>query len=126
MPHFSSLPEVLRHQASTRPDSVAVIVYSDRPGERPRLTFGELHAQASHLAQRLAAEAMPGDRALLIFPTCLEFVVSYFACLMAGIVAVPMMPPRRVKSCASLMVNNPFLRRDGGRLAAISRLPAST
>lgn len=95
MPHFSSLPEVLRHQASTRPDSVAVIVYSDRPGERPRLTFGELHAQASHLAQRLAAEAMPGDRALLIFPTCLEFVVSYFACLMAGIVAVPMMPPRR-------------------------------
>lgn len=92
---FSSLAEVLQHQAVQRPDVAAVTVYSDRPGERPSLTFAGLHAQAACLAERLAAESAPGDRALLIFPSCLEFVVAYFACLMAGVVAVPMMPPRR-------------------------------
>lgn len=92
---FSSLAEVLQHQAVERRDVVAVTVYSDRPGERPSLTFAGLHAQAACLAEKLAAQTVPGDRALLIFPSCLEFVVAYFACLMAGVVAVPMMPPRR-------------------------------
>lgn len=92
---FSSLAEVLWKQAVERPHVAAVTVYSDRPGERPSLTFAGLHAQAACLAERLAAETSPGDRALLIFPSCLEFVVAYFACLMAGVVAVPMMPPRR-------------------------------
>lgn len=95
MNHFSSLADALRHQALHRPDIAAVTVYSDRPGERPQLTFAELHAQAAHLAGLLAEESEPGDRALLIFPSSLEFVVAYFACLMAGVIAVPMMPPRR-------------------------------
>ncbi|MGX1740413.1 fatty acyl-AMP ligase [Bosea sp. NPDC055353] len=95
MSHFSSLAEVLQHQAMSRPDIAAVTVYSDRPGERPSLTFAALHAQAAHLARQLAAETAPGDRALLIFPSSVEFVVAYFACLMAGVVAVPMMQPRR-------------------------------
>ncbi|HEV7257963.1 MAG TPA: fatty acyl-AMP ligase [Bosea sp. (in: a-proteobacteria)] len=95
MNHFSSLAEVLRHQASHRPRVAAVTVYSDRPGERPQLSFAELYAQAADLAGQLVEQTAPGDRALLIFPSCLEFVVAYFACLMAGVVAVPMMPPRR-------------------------------
>lgn len=92
---ISSLAELLEQQAARRPDVAAVTVYSDRPGERPSLSFAGLHAQAASLACRLAAETSPGDRALLIFPSSLEFVVAYFACLMAGVVAVPMMPPRR-------------------------------
>jgi acyl-CoA synthetase (AMP-forming)/AMP-acid ligase II len=95
MSHFSSLAEVLQHQALSRPDIAAVTVYADRPGERPSLTFAALHAQAAHLAGQLMAETAPGDRALLIFPSSVEFVVAYFACLMAGVVAVPMMQPRR-------------------------------
>jgi acyl-CoA synthetase (AMP-forming)/AMP-acid ligase II len=95
MSHFSSLAEVLQHQAMSRPDIAAVTVYSDRPGERPSLTFAALHAQAAHLARQLATETVPGDRALLIFPSSVEFVVAYFACLIAGVVAVPMMQPRR-------------------------------
>lgn len=79
----------------SRPDVAAVTVYSDRPGERPSLTFATLHAQAAHLARQLVAETVPGDRALLIFPSSVEFVVAYFACLMAGVIAVPMMQPRR-------------------------------
>jgi acyl-CoA synthetase (AMP-forming)/AMP-acid ligase II len=95
MRSFPSLTDLLAYRAARQPEAPCVTVYSDRPGERPSLSFAALHAQASLLAERLAAETAPGDRALLIFPSCLEFVVAYFACLMAGVVAVPMMPPRR-------------------------------
>src|SRR6185312_15293602 len=37
----------------------------------------------------------PGDRALLVFPPGLEFMVAFFGCLMADVIAVPMMMPRR-------------------------------
>ena len=47
------------------------------------------------LAARLTAVAQPGDRALLVFPPGLEFMVAFFGCLMAGVIAVPMMMPRR-------------------------------
>ncbi len=92
---FSSLADVLQHHAVIRPDAPAVTVHAERSNDRPSLTFAELYAQAACLSGRLAEETEPGDRALLIFPSCLEFVVAYFACLMAGVVAVPMMPPRR-------------------------------
>ncbi|GAU82921.1 long-chain-fatty-acid-CoA ligase [Bosea sp. BIWAKO-01] len=68
---------------------------SDAHGVAPELTFEALHREAAALAGRLAQRALPGERALLLFPTGLEFVVAYFACLIAGIVAVPLMPPRR-------------------------------
>lgn len=92
---FSSLVDVLRHQALEKPEVTALTVYSDKPGDRPQLSFAELWAQASCLAQDLATRTEPGDRVLLIFPSSLEFVVSYFACLIAGVIAVPMMVPRR-------------------------------
>ena len=43
----------------------------------------------------LRAVARPGERALLVFPPGLEFIVAFFGCLIAGVIAVPMMMPRR-------------------------------
>lgn len=95
MTRFSSLVDVLHHQALQKPEVRALTVYSDKPGDRPQLNFAELWAQASCLAQELISRTRPGDRVLLIFPSSLEFVVAYFACLIAGVIAVPMMVPRR-------------------------------
>ncbi len=94
MSAFSSLLDMLHHSATHTPDARA-LVFASAPSADVALTFRELEAQAAALAVRLRAETDPGDRALLIFPTGLEFVVAYFACLMAGVVAVPLMPPRR-------------------------------
>jgi hypothetical protein len=41
----------------------------------------------------LAASAAPGERALLLHPQGHEFLVGFFGCLYAGIVAVPVFPP---------------------------------
>ncbi len=34
-----------------------------------------------------------GDRALLVYPPSLDFILAFIACLRAGVVAVPVFPP---------------------------------
>src|SRR3954453_4823649 len=95
MESFSSIVALLARRAETQADDRAYVFLSDRGEEEAALTFRELHDAASALAARLAATARPGDRALLVFPPGLEFLVAFFGCLIAGVIAVPMMLPRR-------------------------------
>jgi acyl-CoA synthetase (AMP-forming)/AMP-acid ligase II len=89
------LPEILADRAAREPDKPAYLFLDENGAEKAELTYGELHARALAVAARLAAHCAPGDRALLLFPQCLEFVVAYFGCLYAHVVAVPVNPPRR-------------------------------
>jgi acyl-CoA synthetase (AMP-forming)/AMP-acid ligase II len=91
----SSLVELLELRASTQADDRSHILLSDRGTVEASLSFAELHHRAAVLAARLAMTGRPGDRALLIFPPGLDFVIGFFGCLLAGIVAVPLMVPRR-------------------------------
>ena len=95
---FSSFVEVLRRRAAEQPNDLAYIFLPDRGGERLSLTFAELHARAVTLAAKLAEQANRGDRAVLLFSAGLDFIVAFFACLLAGVIAVPMMVPRRTSS----------------------------
>jgi acyl-CoA synthetase (AMP-forming)/AMP-acid ligase II len=92
---FTSLNDVLRAHAATHPDDRAYVFLADRGGEEAKLTFAELDHRAYALARCLSARAEPGERALLVFPPGLDFLVGFFGCLYAGIIAVPMMPPPR-------------------------------
>lgn len=95
MQNFTSLVTLLAERANSQPDARAYVFLSDRGAEEAALTFGELHAAARTLAARLQGVAKAGDRAMLVFPPGLEFIVGLFGCLMAGVIAVPMMMPRR-------------------------------
>ena len=95
---LSSLVDVLRRRAAEQPDDPAYIFLPERGGERLSLTFAELYASAEALAINLGERAQIGDRALLLFSPGLEFMVAFFACLLAGVIAVPMMVPRRASS----------------------------
>ncbi len=95
MESFSSLVALLARRAETQADDRAYLFLSDRGEEEAVLTFRELHDAASALAARLAAATRRGDRALLVFPPGVEFLIAFFGCLIAGVIAVPMMPPRR-------------------------------
>nr|MCR5084669.1 AMP-binding protein [Succinivibrionaceae bacterium] len=58
------------------------------------LTFGEFHRAAGRVADALAALGpQEGARALLLIPPCPDFAIAFFGCLMAGVVAVPTVPP---------------------------------
>jgi acyl-CoA synthetase (AMP-forming)/AMP-acid ligase II len=105
---FSSLVTLLAHRAESQPDDRAYIFLSDRGTEEAVLTFCQLHDAARALAARLTNVAKPGDRAILVFPPGLEFLVAFFGCLIAGVIAVPMMVPRRQSardSSAGIMAN---------------------
>uniref|UniRef100_UPI003568842C AMP-binding protein n=1 Tax=Immundisolibacter sp. TaxID=1934948 RepID=UPI003568842C len=66
-------------------------------GESPDRTvsYEELDRSARALAASLLQIAPAGSRALLLYPSGIDFVIAFFACLYAGIVAVPAYPPRR-------------------------------
>ena len=91
----ATLVDILGRHVAERPDARACVMLADRGGEEASLTFAELDRRARALAARIAAQAGPGERALLLFPTGIEFPVAFCACLFAGVVAVPVMPPRR-------------------------------
>ncbi|HSG67745.1 MAG TPA: AMP-binding protein, partial [Bacteroidales bacterium] len=46
----------------------------------------------------LSDKGKNGDRVLLLFPTGIEFITSFFGCLFAGMIAVPTYPPKRNKA----------------------------
>ena len=92
---LASLPDLLRHRATLQPDERAYLALSDRGVETAAITFSELDSRAAALARRLAERAPPGERALLLFPMGIDFLVGFFGCLYAGVIAVPLMLPRR-------------------------------
>ena len=90
-----SMVELLGYRAAEQPDDPAYILLSDRGREYTAISFAELDRRARRLGARLSERAEPGDRALLLFPNGIDFMVAFFGCLIAGIIAVPMMLPRR-------------------------------
>ncbi|HEY7844337.1 MAG TPA: fatty acyl-AMP ligase [Bradyrhizobium sp.] len=95
MKRFSSLVALLAERARSQADDRAYIFLNDRGSEEAALTYAELNDAARALAARLTKLVRPGDRALLVFPPGLEFMVAFFGCLIARVIAVPMMMPRR-------------------------------
>ncbi|WP_040795490.1 fatty acyl-AMP ligase [Nocardia higoensis] len=88
-------PEILRRRAAARPTGTAYVFLDDHGAEVAALTYAELERRVRAVAGRLAGAAAPGERALLLFPPGLDFIVAFFACLYTGVIAVPVIPPRR-------------------------------
>lgn len=59
------------------------------------ISYADLDARARAVAARLQQMLIPGERSLLLFPPSLEFLIAFFGCLYAGIIAVPSSLPRR-------------------------------
>ena len=84
----------LERHARSAPGRIA-FTFLREDGREESLSNGELAARVDALAGALACEAAPGERALLLYPPGLAFVTAFFACLRAGLVAVPAPLPRR-------------------------------
>ncbi|MBF6270486.1 fatty acyl-AMP ligase [Nocardia farcinica] len=89
-----TLPQILRHRATADPAGTAYVFLDDHGAETAVLTYAELERRTRLVAGRLARAAAPGDRALLVFPPGLDFIVAFFACLYTGVIGVPVIPPR--------------------------------
>src|SRR5437588_807683 len=89
-----TLVEALQRQAAQQRDKIVFTFLHDGEEERGTLTFGQLDRRARLIAIYLRKHTKPGDRALLLYPTGLEYVAAFFGCLYAGVIAVPAYPPK--------------------------------
>ncbi|WP_437785443.1 amino acid adenylation domain-containing protein [Sorangium sp. So ce1097] len=97
-----TLADLLRARAALHPGRCAFTFLADGEEDERSLSYAALDAEARALAARLGQEVRPGDRALLVLPSGLEFLVALFGCLYAGVVAVPLYPPGAGRPLAAL------------------------
>lgn len=91
MPWF---PELLAIRGRNQPDRLAYRFFQGK-AEPQTLSYGELWLHASALARTFAERGWRGERVLLVCKSERNFVVSFYACLLAGAIAVPTAPPRK-------------------------------
>src|SRR6185369_8064884 len=89
----STLVELLRWRALEQPDRLSYSFLVDGEKEEGRLTYAELDRQARAIGVLLQRCKVEGERALLLYPSGLEFIAAFFGCLYSGVIAVPVYPP---------------------------------
>lgn len=57
------------------------------------MTYKELDQETTRVAAVISAHVQPGERAVLVYPPSLDFMICFLACLKAGVIAVPVFPP---------------------------------
>lgn len=94
---FRSLVDALSHWSRETPERTAFTFLVDGEREEASLTFAELERASGSVARHLIAVMAPGERAILLYPSGLDFIVAFLGCLKAGIVPVPVSVPNRAQ-----------------------------
>lgn len=92
----SSLRIVLRERASLQPNDTAFTFLDyekDWEGDAETLTWAQLYRRVLNLALELETCGSTGDRAVILAPQGLEYVVAFLGALEAGLIAVPLSVP---------------------------------
>jgi amino acid adenylation domain-containing protein len=89
----STVVDLLQSQAQKHRDKRLYTFLKDGEAVEDHLTFADLELRAKAIATVLQQRIRPGDRAVLLFPSGMEFVAAFYGCLMAGVIAVPTYPP---------------------------------
>ncbi|MCY4045849.1 MAG: AMP-binding protein [Cellvibrionales bacterium] len=90
---FSTFSDALMHYAKVQPNKLALRYFADGEVLERAISYQELNDRCCAIAHTLSA--YKGERAILIYQPGVEFLLSFFACLYAGVIAVPAYPPKR-------------------------------
>ena len=91
---IDTLTNLLHYRAATQPDQKAYTYLENGETDTSVITFATLDQRAHSIAAHLQQCMPQGARALLLYPSGLDFITAFFGCLYAGIVAIPMNLPR--------------------------------
>jgi acyl-CoA synthetase (AMP-forming)/AMP-acid ligase II len=98
----SSLIALLENRSRNQPVETAYIFLKNGEVESGRLTYADLARRAKATATYLQKANLARERALILCPSGLEFIIAFFGCLYAGAIAVPAYPPRRNRNLSRL------------------------
>jgi acyl-CoA synthetase (AMP-forming)/AMP-acid ligase II len=116
-PPVSTLVDLLRWRAQVEPEREAYTFLVNGEEESERITYAELDRQAQTIAGFLQKLGPHGERALLLYPSGLEFIAAFFGCLYAGWIAVPAYPPHTTRLSQTLPRLRSIFRDAQPRLA---------
>lgn len=88
--------DALSQWSRERGDAIAftfVDYLADAAGAPTSYTWRDLDRRVLETAAHLQGVAGPDERAAILLPNGLDYVVAFLACLRAGVVAVPLFPP---------------------------------
>jgi long chain fatty acid CoA FadD26 len=92
----STIPGILADRARQQPDDVAYtfIDYDiDPAGYAESLTWAQVHHRVQVLAEELLRHGSKGDRAAILAPQGLEYIIAFYGAMAAGFIAVPLPVP---------------------------------
>ncbi|MGH8684225.1 MAG: AMP-binding protein, partial [Nitrosospira sp.] len=91
----------LQALASARPEDTALIVVQpeglDDVAVDKKIDYATLDQHVRALAAVLQERFAAGERALLLLDNDEHYVIGFFACLYAGLIAVPAFPPESIR-----------------------------
>lgn len=96
-PTEADIPAVLAGRARQQPDDIAytfVDYEADPAGVSESLTWSEVHERVQIVAEKLAKVGSPGDRAVILAPQSLEYIIGFLGAIQAGFLAVPLSMPQ--------------------------------
>ncbi|TMS50856.1 AMP-binding protein [Mycobacterium sp. DBP42] len=97
----SSILSMLHGRASLRPDDVAFTFTdytADPAGVVETLTWSQLSHRTMNVAREISLHGSVGDRAVILAPQGLEYILAFLGAMQAGLVAVPLPLPHRGSS----------------------------
>src|ERR1700756_5025171 len=97
----SSILSMLHGRAALRPDDVAFTFTNyekDWAGVPESLTWSELSRRTLSVARELRLHGSVGDRAIILAPQGLDYILAFLGSMQAGLIAVPLPLPHRGSS----------------------------
>lgn len=91
---YKSFNECLEQRSKEIGDTIALEFLPKGDGQAQSLTYSELVQRSGELAHELRQRNLVGKTALLLYPSSLDYLIAFFGCLFAGVIAVPAYPPK--------------------------------
>ena len=99
----ANLVDQAERMVQSRKEEVYMRYLDSKGKEDGVLSYQGLWSRAGALAATIRRHGVkPGDRVLLCFAVGVEFIVVFWACLRAGVIAVPVYPPNPSKMAQAL------------------------
>lgn len=95
--NYDTVIKLLDYQACEQPDANAFTFLEDGESLETTITYQELDQRSRKIAMQLQALGLQDERALLLYPAGLDYLVAFFGCLSAGVIAVPAYPPQNAR-----------------------------
>lgn len=87
--NVESFADIIYQRAQITPNKDAFCFLEKSCEVHSSYTYATLHNASSVIAKSVSLISKPGDRAILLYEPGEDYLISFFSCLYAGIIAVP-------------------------------------